>query len=199
MSTINTAAVDLFVAKAKPVTIQIKEVSSLSEALTLTLEICEQKPLGKLMLPVKDPDAPRKKTLAAPALAAESWDYLVKEGEKKGFEMIRDNLRQYLAGIDVAFSVATMGIADTATSVLESLSEDERLATMICETHVVALPKSKIVSDSYEAESYLRASMTKDRNFIAFVSGPSRTADIERVLTLGVHGPLELFVALINE
>ena len=35
------------------------------------------------------------------------------------------------------------------------------------------------------------------RNYVAYISGPSRTADIERVLTIGVHGPKELFILLV--
>jgi L-lactate dehydrogenase complex protein LldG len=200
MPNINAAAVDLFSAKAKPVSIEVSTVNTLEEAMKVALEVCEKKPLGKSLLPgTTSPDAPRKKTLAAPALDEQSWSFLADGGTKKDFEMVRGGLRNYLGGIDVTFSVADMGIADTATSVIECEKEDVRLSTMICEIHVVALAKSKIVSSSYEAESYLLTALAKDRNYTAFISGPSRTADIERVLTLGVHGPLELYLVLLEQ
>ncbi|MDR1606894.1 MAG: lactate utilization protein [Deltaproteobacteria bacterium] len=198
MSTINAAAVDLFAAKAKPVSISLSEAKTFDEALDFAIEICEKKPLGQLLLPGGPPDSERKKTLAAPALNEAAWSRLSEAGAKKGFEMIRGGLRKYLAGLDVAVSVADLGIADTATSVLECEKEDDRLASMICETHVIILDKSKIVSNSYEAEPFLTEALSKDRNYVAFISGPSRTADIERVLTLGVHGPLELYLVMVE-
>ena len=107
-------------------------------------------------------------------------------------------MRGHLAGIDVGFSIADMAIAETATCVLECRSEDARLAGMVCEIHVIAVPKSCIVNTSYEAEDYLRKLMSDGPMYTAFISGPSRTADIERVLTIGVHGPLELHIALME-
>ena len=107
-------------------------------------------------------------------------------------------MRNHLAGIDVGFSTADMAIAETATCVLECQGEDARLAGMVCEIHVIALPKSRIVNTSYEAEEYLHKLMSDGPMYTAFISGPSRTADIERVLTIGVHGPLELHVALME-
>ncbi len=35
------------------------------------------------------------------------------------------------------------------------------------------------------------------RNYVAYITGPSRTADIERVLTIGVHGPKELYILMV--
>ncbi|MDR1577221.1 MAG: lactate utilization protein [Deltaproteobacteria bacterium] len=198
MSAINQAAVELFAAKAKPVSILVSEADSLERALDLAVSVCEKKPLAHLLLPDAAPDSARKKTLAAPGLDETSWNYLAEAGAKKGFEMIRGGLRNYLAGVDVTISVADLGVADTATCVLECPKEDDRLATMICETHVIALAKSKIVANSYEAESFLERALAKERNYTAFISGASRTADIERVLTLGVHGPLELHLVMIE-
>jgi L-lactate dehydrogenase complex protein LldG len=81
--------------------------------------------------------------------------------------------------------------------VVVSENEDVRLSSMISEICVIALPKSKIVNDLYDSEDFMNKVMNKGpAMFTSFISGASRTADIERVLTIGVHGPLELHVAL---
>jgi L-lactate dehydrogenase complex protein LldG len=201
---INQNAVETFKAKAKPATIEVAVVKNLAAAIDYAIEVTEKSEPGKLM-PTRPgeaappPDPARKKTLAAPSIPEDSYNALAEKGRARGFEMIRSDLRARLAGVDVAFTVADMGIAETATCVAQNEGEDYRLATMICDTHVLALPMDKIVMTSYEAEGYLAEAFAKTSNYTSFISGPSRTADIERVLALGVHGPLRMHVALMEE
>jgi L-lactate dehydrogenase complex protein LldG len=96
-------------------------------------------------------------------------------------------------------SGANFAIADTGTIVLESTDEATRLATTLPERHFVLLDPRKIVADGLEAVPLVRRlHEQRPRNFLAYISGPSRTADIERVLTIGVHGPCELHVLLLD-
>lgn len=94
---------------------------------------------------------------------------------------------------------ANFGIADTGTVVLESTPEPIRLATTLPARHFVLLDPRKIIADGLAAVPYLRQFHERQpRNYLAYISGPSRTADIERVLTIGVHGPRELHILLLE-
>jgi L-lactate dehydrogenase complex protein LldG len=201
---IDPAAVELFKAKAKPVTITVAEVKDLAAAMDYAIEVTEKSPRAKLMPVSQDgappPDDPsRKRILAAPSIGEADYQALAAKGEAKGFEMVRSDLRRLVAGFETTFTVAELGVAETASLIAQNEGEDYRLSTMICETHVVAISKSKIVKTLYEAVPFLAQALGRDRNYTSFISGPSRTADIERVLALGVHGPLYMHVALMED
>ena len=99
----------------------------------------------------------------------------------------------------MGMSGCNFGIADTGSIVLESTDEPTRLASTLPEQHFVLLDPKKIVADGIEAVAPLRdLHRLGPRNFIAYITGPSRTADIERVLTIGVHGPKELHIILLE-
>ena len=108
-------------------------------------------------------------------------------------------MRSRLSGVDIGFTFADIGIAETGTIVLNCPQEELRLATMVCEYHVCVVPKSRIVKDGFAAEPQLQKFMLNTPNYTAFITGPSRTADIERVLTIGVHGPLELHILVLED
>ncbi len=208
MAAAESPALALFKKKAAVVSAKVVEVKNLDEALAYALDVCEQKEACELLFTGCDenlsPDAEGlcgravTKTFAAPGLAKKEFAALEKKGKEKGFTIIKEGMRAHLAGIDVGFAVANLGIAETGSCVIASQSEDLRLSGMVCEVNVIALPKSAIVASLYDAEEFMNAVMKEGVMYTSFISGPSRTADIERVLTLGVHGPLELHVALME-
>jgi L-lactate dehydrogenase complex protein LldG len=98
---------------------------------------------------------------------------------------------------DVGVSNAQAGIAETGTLVLDSACERHRLVSLVPPVHIAIVNASAIVETLGEALAWLR----KDKEIspaITFITGPSRTADIELTLTIGVHGPQELYV-IVNE
>jgi L-lactate dehydrogenase complex protein LldG len=193
-------AVELFQEKAKPVSIQLVTVKDLFQAMDYALMIAEKKDPCQLLMKVDGPGPDNgQKSLAAPSLSDQNFSILAEKAKNKNIELIRKDLRKRMAGIDVTFGQAEMGIAETATSIIQCRGEDNRLSTMISEIHILALAKSKIVKTLYEAEDFLNRIMKNGSNYTSFISGPSRTADIERVTTLGAHGPMELHIALMEE
>jgi len=117
---------------------------------------------------------------------------------KAGLEVISANLRE--AGKTAAASLTgvNFALADTGTLVLESTDENIRLATTLPVRHFALLDPRKVLSDGLAAVAPMRTMHQRDpRNYIAYITGPSRTADIERVLTIGVHGPKELHILLV--
>ena len=116
-----------------------------------------------------------------------------------GVALVQDDLRQGAATAAVGVTGANFAFAATGTVVLESTSEDIRLATTLPEHHVVLLDPAKILEDDLAAVPHLRIfHQNSPRNYLAYITEPSRTADIERVLTIGVHGPKQLHILLFS-
>ena len=89
------------------------------------------------------------------------------------------------------------GIADTGTCVVVTDDEETRLKTMLPETTVFILKAEDIVPHLADIAPFLRSRQADGRvSYTSFITGPSRTADIERVSAIGVHGPLELVIIL---
>lgn len=196
-----------FIQKAELVSAIVTRMDSPESAFRYAVDVCERKDACQLLvsgcaesLSPKAGDLceskARQKIMAAPGLPADYLSALMPLCDEKGVALIQDGLRDHLAGIDVGFTIADFGIAETGSLVIDSSSEEIRLATMISEIHIALLPLSKIFETAYDLEDKLQDLMAAAPNYTAFVTGASRTADIERVLALGVHGPLELHILL---
>jgi len=202
--------VELFKTKAELVSATVTEIKTLKEAYEYTVDLCEKKQACQLLVSgceenlSSDAEAlcetkPTARIIAAPGLRKNLFSEFKKLADDRSIMLIDSGLRKHLGGIDIGFTIADYAIADTGSVVLDSGSEDLRLATMVSEIHVAVVRKSTLRANSVELEEELKALMVKDGkspSYLAFISGASRTADIERVLALGVHGPLEMHILL---
>ena len=96
---------------------------------------------------------------------------------------------------DVGISTTQAAIAETGTLVLVSADERHRLVSLVPPVHIAIVDASRICETLGEALALLRRCNEMSRA-VTFVTGPSRTADIELTLTVGVHGPQELYVII---
>jgi L-lactate dehydrogenase complex protein LldG len=110
--------------------------------------------------------------------------------------------RDELFACDAGVTTAQWGIAETGTLVLESAWEHNRLCSLVPRVHIAVLPAENILDTLGEALEHVCAadgSGNLASRAITFITGPSRTSDIELTLVIGVHGPQELYVIVISD
>ena len=87
-------------------------------------------------------------------------------------------------------------MAEIGTLVQDATAIDKRLVSMLPEIHLAILATDTIVADM---PAWIAQTATqKLGGYTAMITGPSRTADIERVLTIGVHGPRRLIICCVD-
>jgi L-lactate dehydrogenase complex protein LldG len=108
------------------------------------------------------------------------------------FEVSRDAA----AGSRIGITQAEWALADTGTLVQDQTAVEQRLASSLTDIHIALVPTNRILPDKV---ALLARINPRTSRYIAFITGPSRTADIERVLTIGVHGPERLIIVFVDE
>ncbi len=96
---------------------------------------------------------------------------------------------------EIGVTSAQAAIAETGTLVLDSNAERHRLLSLLPPVHVAIVPRDRLVATLGDA---IDAAGTSPPPALTLITGPSRTADIELELVLGVHGPVELHVLLLD-
>ncbi|MBA3903867.1 MAG: hypothetical protein C0522_09380, partial [Rhodocyclaceae bacterium] len=99
-----------------------------------------------------------------------------------------------LVGVTGAFCA----IADTGTLMLLSGPDTPAATSLLPETHIAILPVSRVVPFMEDGWRLLREEKGSLPRAVNFVSGPSRTADIEQTVTLGAHGPYRVHIILVG-
>jgi len=89
-------------------------------------------------------------------------------------------------------------IAETGTLMLLSGPDTPAITSLLPETHVAVVRTGRIVRGMEDAWNLLRGEHTEMPRAVNFVSGPSRTADIEQTLVLGAHGPYRVHIVLVG-
>ena len=104
--------------------------------------------------------------------------------------------RQGAAAARFGISQMDWAVAGTGTLVQDAAQVELRLVATLPSIHIALLGTTRILADLPGVLRHLHPART---GCISLITGPSRTADIERVLTIGVHGPERLIIVCVDE
>jgi L-lactate dehydrogenase complex protein LldG len=99
-----------------------------------------------------------------------------------------------VASVAVGITGADCGLADTGTVVMLVAGQRGRLLSLLPPIHIAILPQDRILPD---LGSFLATGPTAS-SAVIFITGPSKTADIEQRLTTGVHGPGQIHIVIVQ-
>lgn len=126
---------------------------------------------------------------ADPRLAAMAWEeqkaLTIKTGRSDGFDE---------AGVSHAFG----GVAETGTLMLTSGPDNPTTINFLPDHHIVVINEADIAGDMEALWSALRARGRDMPRTVNFITGPSRSGDIEQTLLLGAHGPRALHIIIVG-
>jgi L-lactate dehydrogenase complex protein LldG len=174
-----------FKAKAQAVSAEVYRASGTAEALKWVGTVLDREGVA---------DAPGARAVwcEGPILAGADREALRRTFPGLSFEVTRERAE----GSRVGVTEFDWALADTGTLAHDATDPRVRLASTLPETHV-ALVRTRDILPDFAA--LLGRVDPRRMRYVACVTGPSRTADIERVLTIGVHGPKKLVVVAVDD
>jgi len=105
-----------------------------------------------------------------------------------------------LKDADVSITKCEVLVARTGTMVLSSMESSGRTTSVYAPVHICIAKTSQLVFDVKDALLFLQKKYGDQLpSMISFATGPSRTADIEKTLVVGVHGPKEVYCFLLDK
>ena len=111
-----------------------------------------------------------------------------------GVELISPNANKHdMSFCDLGITEADFLLPETGTLVLRSSAEKPSAVSLLPRVHLAIVRPEMLRADMHQVFAE-----AKDGNYLVFITGPSRTADIELTVTLGVHGPKNLYVWMID-
>ena len=115
--------------------------------------------------------------------------------EALGVELVPAHADKHdLAHCDLGVTEADYLLPETGTIVLRSSAAKPRAVSLLPRVHLAIVRPHMLRADLHQVFAE-----AKDDHYLVFITGPSRTADIELTVTLGVHGPRNLYVWMMGE
>jgi Fe-S oxidoreductase/L-lactate utilization protein LutC len=145
--------------------------------------------------------------LIAPAIHLTKEDAAAVFGTEATIDAIqlhaRESLRQKFIEATVGISGANIAIAETGTVVIVTNEGNADLTTTLPPVHVALFGFDKLVATLEDAVAVLRMLPRSGTgqvmtSYVNWITGPSRSADIEQSLTIGVHGPREMHCVILD-
>ena len=172
--------VDLFVAMAKEASVTVARVADAAAVPGAVAEYLARENLPAQLRLAPDPEVTGLAWHTRPLLTVSS-------GDTRG-------------GDAVSLTPAFAGVAETGTLALTSGATTPTTLNLLPDTHIVLLPADRVVGSYEEVWQRLRARFGAGRmpRTVNFITGPSRSADIEQTLQMGAHGPRRLHIILLD-
>ena len=178
-----TAAIVRLVAEKEPEWGEAKRIAAWRHPLIDRLDLPEA--LGRLQIPVH---------VAAPVPVDAGRSFDQAERERQRAEIIASF---------IGVTSADFCLADTATLVMRNRPGQPRSAALVPSIHIAVIHWDQILADMKELFALLRWDERYRpeglSNYMSFISGPSKTADIEATMVHGAHGPREVHLFVLTE
>ena len=172
------ALVDLFVANAEALSATVDRVDAAADVPAAVADYLARENLPASLRAAPEPEIEAIPWSERPALT-------VNYGRSYGSD-------------EVGLAPALAAVAETGTLMLRSGTHRPTTLNFLPDTHIVVLRASRMVGPYEDAWDRLRAEGPMPRT-VNFITGPSRTADIEQTIQLGAHGPRRLHIVLIMD
>lgn len=130
------------------------------------------------------------------------WGAILPLLSSKGIRMREAGEPASVADAPAGLSGAELAISETGSVLLAENALQARSVSMLTLTHFVLVSGDRLVpmlDDAVPMLQQLAGKGSDQRHYMSFVTGPSRTADIERTLTIGVQGPKTLCVIIVMD
>jgi L-lactate dehydrogenase complex protein LldG len=106
------------------------------------------------------------------------------------------DLRDFCSSADIGLTSADAALAETGSVVVSSGPGRSRAASLLPPIHIVLIPTSKLLPDIFAWTAKRTGTLASQ---VVLISGPSKTADIEQTLVVGVHGPKRFIVIIYSD
>jgi len=139
------------------------------------------------------------KKVASVPLEKVNLETIKMQAQKDGTIFITDLNRDVVEQADLCISEFDLGISTLGTIVQDATDVYKRLVSTLPLTHLAIINTKSLVGTFEDSLEVIQKTYGNEvPSFITYVTGPSKTADIERVLTIGVHGPEFLTIVCVG-
>ena len=114
----------------------------------------------------------------------------------------REQLREVMANADIGITGVDYAVAETGSVVLSPRQGVSRLVSLLPPVHVAIVEPQQVYESLDDVFALRRLAFLQGNgdmgSYLSFISGPSRTADIEQTIVVGVHGPVEVHLVVLE-
>ncbi len=174
-----------FKARAEAVNAEVHHFSTRTAALEYILQFLQTEGVT---------DAPQSYAVWADCSFLAGFDTRALSAQVPGLRF--EPNREVAAASKIGISQVDWALANTGTLVEDATAVERRLVSTLPLIHIAVVATDRILPDM---PAVLAKQSPMRTPYISFITGPSRTADIERVLTIGVHGPERLIIVCVDQ